>query len=962
MKKLTYTTVLFILFFLVANHFAQHTPSDERGDHTYRRISIMESNNIRTGIFNHTQTGRYGGEYPISVQPPYEWHLNTGQVYLALTQLFVGAEVTDDNGDVKHIIITGNYRQSPEGESWNFEPVPGYFNESNTGNRYQIASSKYPETWPESWPDKMNDETDPGWSGSWNSYFGKDYFINGEELYYKASDDYYDRFQYYPDSTDLTRKGLGLLVECRAFQFDEIPFQDMIFYSYKIKNDGTKPLNKMGVTNWIADFVGGDGDSQDDIVEYDTTNHFAWFHDQDGRAPNFGLDPVGMFGVDFLRTPLSIDGSGETGISAAAKVLAGGLNINSDETMWNDFMVPGNFFVPYPIIAGEYDAFFSSSYFDLMPGESEELVTSIIFSNGNTYTEKFTKFLNKKLVAEALYNANFQRADFELNLTNDDPAGEVISGTIEFSWNQTGTTGNTISFVYLSTDFGDSWEMIGIDSLGNKSITWNSNLVPDGVLNKLAVYTIDDSGYKGVFSSDVFTINNDSENAAPQIRITSPAKYEEVSETYSIEWLAGDAEDDDFTTEIFYKSSPVHEEELVYSSTDNTGSYLWNTFSMANSNQAVLKAVVYNDADTTSYEIFPFTIENDRIILEDDDIDVVQELLATGYIEYHVVDSTQLTGHTYLLEFDQTGEEQELAYNVYDYTSGTQLISNSQEHTGIVEGPQFDGMRLLIRNDPFSINENISAWNNGDIKPYVFDVFQAGSYSGINKRDDYQFVFADDVVDTSITIDIGSNSFESMPVYFTVRSLINDDKLPFGFIELDTTGGPGKLTTRGANRDRIVILDECDTGYVFTYWIYLDLGYDNIFRDPTGGDTLNIYQYKPFLAGDSIFFSTDIVNSFNTGEVVNEFKLYQNYPNPFNPSTKISFIIPNVEMKQSASVFTIIKIYDILGREVKTLLNKPMQPGNYTVEFNADGLASGVYIYRLNAGGFTSVKKMILLR
>ncbi len=88
--------------------------------------------------------------------------------------------------------------------------------------------------------------------------------------------------------------------------------------------------------------------------------------------------------------------------------------------------------------------------------------------------------------------------------------------------------------------------------------------------------------------------------------------------------------------------------------------------------------------------------------------------------------------------------------------------------------------------------------------------------------------------------------------------------------------------------------------------------------------------------------------------------LYQNYPNPFNPTTKIKYSIPFVETRYIPSVQ--IKVYDILGREVATLVNKEKQPGNYEVEFNASNLSSGVYFYKLTAGIFVETKKMILLR
>ncbi len=86
-----------------------------------------------------------------------------------------------------------------------------------------------------------------------------------------------------------------------------------------------------------------------------------------------------------------------------------------------------------------------------------------------------------------------------------------------------------------------------------------------------------------------------------------------------------------------------------------------------------------------------------------------------------------------------------------------------------------------------------------------------------------------------------------------------------------------------------------------------------------------------------------------------EFSLSQNYPNPFNPATKIKY---NLKSKENVS----LKIYDMLGREVKTLVNQEMQPGVYEVEFSANQFASGVYLYRLKAGSFVSTKKMIFLK
>jgi len=89
--------------------------------------------------------------------------------------------------------------------------------------------------------------------------------------------------------------------------------------------------------------------------------------------------------------------------------------------------------------------------------------------------------------------------------------------------------------------------------------------------------------------------------------------------------------------------------------------------------------------------------------------------------------------------------------------------------------------------------------------------------------------------------------------------------------------------------------------------------------------------------------------------ILEKFALFQNYPNPFNPNTMINF-----EIRKQSNV--ILKVYDVLGNEVSILLNEEKPAGTYEVDFNASGLPSGVYFYRLTAGSFTETKKLILLK
>ena len=93
---------------------------------------------------------------------------------------------------------------------------------------------------------------------------------------------------------------------------------------------------------------------------------------------------------------------------------------------------------------------------------------------------------------------------------------------------------------------------------------------------------------------------------------------------------------------------------------------------------------------------------------------------------------------------------------------------------------------------------------------------------------------------------------------------------------------------------------------------------------------------------------------------INNFYLSDNYPNPFNPTTNIRYAVPAIGAKQALPVQ--LKVYDVLGNEVATLVNEKRQPGSYEVIFDASGLSSGMYFYSLTANTFSSTKKMILLK
>ncbi|HMN25932.1 MAG TPA: T9SS type A sorting domain-containing protein, partial [Ignavibacteriaceae bacterium] len=112
----------------------------------------------------------------------------------------------------------------------------------------------------------------------------------------------------------------------------------------------------------------------------------------------------------------------------------------------------------------------------------------------------------------------------------------------------------------------------------------------------------------------------------------------------------------------------------------------------------------------------------------------------------------------------------------------------------------------------------------------------------------------------------------------------------------------------------------------------------------------------------NLFSPVTDVEDNNSKNIPDEFVLYQNYPNPFNPSTTISFTIPSVTLSGVEGSRVQLKVFDILGNEIVTLINEYKPAGSYQVRFDAKGLSSGVYFYTLNVNGVTYSKSMMLLK
>ena len=294
----------------VTNVFSQRTPDPNVGDPMYTKWGWMDANQIRIQFANHGEVAHWPD--PLSG----EWPRGSGTAYIDGVAVMVCVEAIDENGNTFHTVET-QYREFMDNMAvlpWGFYPLPGYCNPRGTAP----AMSDDRDTWPEFWPDKMESPDDPGWEGRdpetgydpdpkypmWNGYFGKGVKNADLETYFVMDDDKDEEFNYYPVTTDTTRRGAGIEVAVRGFQWSHVLAEDCIFWHYEITNESSYDYEKVILGFYIDSGIGNDAGSDDcGAFDLDLDIAYAWdYNNQGGVAPNL-WSPVAYAGYSFLESP-----------------------------------------------------------------------------------------------------------------------------------------------------------------------------------------------------------------------------------------------------------------------------------------------------------------------------------------------------------------------------------------------------------------------------------------------------------------------------------------------------------------------------------------------------------------------------------------------------------------------------------------------------------------------------------
>lgn len=297
-------------------------PPEKRGRVDAERQGTHDAASIRTFFYNYGMVGDYPPDpigVDLSVFHSAEVPKGSGLNYTDGITPFVLARIQENNGKTSHLMETG-FRERQQASPYRnrimrFEPRPGFFQPDPGINKGRSpAISNDPRTWPDLWPDKENDPDDPGWTGSWNGYFGKRPNAD-QESYTVMDDDFYDAWDFYPDKRDSTRRGLGLRIEVRGFQWANPQSSNVIFWHYDITNEGTTDYNENIIFGLYMDSgVGGSSISCDGIAESDDDNAFytkrgnlnlVYTWDKGGHGDALGTNcyPTGYLGYGYLETP-----------------------------------------------------------------------------------------------------------------------------------------------------------------------------------------------------------------------------------------------------------------------------------------------------------------------------------------------------------------------------------------------------------------------------------------------------------------------------------------------------------------------------------------------------------------------------------------------------------------------------------------------------------------------------------
>ncbi len=935
--------VIYSLFF--SNSFSQENPN---GDPAEIRSAILNSNNITTVMYNY---GQYTRPNTLSGVADLVWK-RLGYMF-EFGPLFA-AKVVNAQGDTLRIVDDGCWLPSqgdysPDGTlKWGWLPQRGYAR----GSQPNLATSNNPNSWHTTW-------------SAWPGEFGNGVVIGLDEAYYGMDDFTNAEFPYYPFPTDTTKRGLGVSAEVRTYQFGG-NLADAIILKWKLKNESPRHLNECYFGFYGDPHIGGANDFADDRVNIigrngpvgDTTRYWArntiYNWDQDGRGQG-GLIP-GYMSFKFLKTPNDRDLRTFWALPFTNSLP----NVPKNDPFFYQLMSSDSIDLNQELLntPGDNVSVFATGPFSLPAGDSTYISLAIFMSDNYqdmlddaTYIHFAWHWPN---ISGSLGQQGGDLA-YRINLTS--PSSGVVSGSVPITWQYQGTDPNAKVLVECSSDRGTSWKPIAWNHPVGQQLMWNTTEFRDGVNYSLRIiaHNADLSRYYYDVSDQRFTVNNPV-NAQPELRLNFSFEGTTVrNPPLNISWVAEDADNPNLTVSLSYAFNPNGPFTQFHSGSfpAGPGSYAWDFTNQSNAPSYFLKVMASDGNSDTVLTSRSFGIDQERGHYPSN---VFQHVAGNANADFllQVVNPQQLTEHTYEMTFNVVHPDSAKQVNIRDLVTGMTVLPNHTFRPNI-STPLFDGLKLTIVDKRTDIDTMRSKFNRHSLDSLVdfrwtgvlptlpqtrvpLDWFVA--FNSLELLPNGKYRFPGDTV-------LNNQGRKVVVCPFYIRN-VDSMQAGYGFVNnalVDSMWRPGRA---------LLLRPQPPVGIQMSYQV--NMNFTETLR-PTFGDTLWIYTQKAITAQDVFRFVADsnFVTGVGTDTGITGYELSNNYPNPFNPTTKIRYQLPRASNVS-------LKVFDILGREAATLVDEKQNQGTYIVEIHAANLASGVYFYRLQADGFVSVKKMLLLK
>ena len=506
--------------------------------------------------------------------------------------------------------------------------------------------------------------------------------------------------------------------------------------------------------------------------------------------------------------------------------------------------------------------------------------------------------------------------------------------------------------IQFSPDAGRTWNLVAASLPNTGTYQWNTGAREDCAFGLLKIFLKNSDGR--IYSTDqshFFAIDNGS-SALPFVHIANRDGFYGASfakDTISVAILAGDSKGGQVAVTFWYSADGGNHFEQVdgYTAQHDTAIRI-RTLSigpMPNSDGAVIRVDVRSGENTVSQRTPAFIKKTPR---QSGALASHIAGLGGGSVIVNVVNPAALTGSNYRITFDDTSAALK-TYDVTNLSTGTKLVHAATQLDGKTEGPQFEGLRLVVFDYPITVVDRVNTkWRASSPSVIGCSVYLPTIFVGPDPVTgkpypaDYRLTFYDHIVDTSIGF---FTDYPAIPVKFKLTDLASHARRDFIYVDSDND-------RQISNFDEVYILEKDSLGRPLLTWGITFAGTLGQFTLPQPGDEFDLRTLKPLTSKDVFEF---LVTSVRLAAPPLAFRLYQNFPNPFNPRTVVSYQLPVASSVK-------LDVYDVLGREVAVLVNERKAAGTHEVTFDGGGLSSGVYFYRLQARSFSQVRKMSLLK